>query len=137
MDLEKNGALWKDLCRGGLVLAAQAGTAVWAGVCRAGQAAGCAARGVRLGLRFLELRAGVNTQMRTIGEMVYATHSGTPTPSADLQQALEAADQLHEALEENRRGLAQLRGAWVCDMCGAENSAGSGRCAGCGRPLGQ
>ena len=45
MDLEKNGALWKDLCRGGLVLAAQAGTAVWAGVCRAGQAAGCAARG--------------------------------------------------------------------------------------------
>ena len=99
MDLEKNGALWKDLCRGGLVLAAQAGTAVWAGVCRAGQAAGCAARGVRLGLRFLELRAGVNTQMRTIGAMVYATHSGTPTPSADLQQALEAADQLHEALQ--------------------------------------
>ena len=111
MACEKNGALWRDLCRGAAVLAGQAGASAWAGIRRAGRAAGGAVRGVRLGLRVLELRAGVNAQMRAIGEMVYATHSGAPTPSADLQQALETADQLHEALEESRRDLSQLRGS--------------------------
>ena len=135
MACEKNGALWRDLCRGAAVLAGQAGASAWAGIRRAGRAAGGAVRGVRLGLRVLELRAGVNAQMRAIGEMVYATHSGNPTDSATPQAALERADALREELEVCRRSLAELRGVVACDMCGAENSAGSGRCARCGQPL--
>ena len=51
------------------------------------------------------------------------------------QAALERADALREELEVCRRSLAELRGVVACDMCGAENSAGSGRCARCGQPL--
>ena len=110
MDLEKgrnSGAIcaaapasWRRTGRGGL-----------AGALKAGQAAESAVRYARLGLRVLDLRPQVRAQMRKIGELVYATHSGNPTDSATLQAALEAADQLNEEMEECQRALAALRGS--------------------------
>ena len=60
MACEKNGALWRDLCRGAAVLAGQAGASAWAGIRRAGRAAGGAVRGVRLGLRVLDFAIGAS-----------------------------------------------------------------------------
>ena len=135
MDREKRNEQWSDLCRGTRKVAEDLGQAAWAGVWRAGHVAEGAARSARLGLRVLELQTAFRAQLRRVGELVYATHSGNPTDSATLQAALERADALREELEVCRRSLAELRGVVACDMCGAENSAGSGRCARCGQPL--
>lgn len=94
-----------------------------------------AVRCARLRLRALELQGALRGQMRRIGELVYATHTGTPTPSDTLQAALEEADRLHEALDECQRALAEARGCAVCGLCGAENPRDSTHCARCGQPL--
>ena len=135
MERAKRSEQWSDLCRGTRKVAEDLGQAAWAGAWKVGQAAGSAARCARLGLRILELQSALRAQMRQIGELVYATHAGSPTPSATLQAALEEADRRKEEIEACQQALAALRGVAVCDMCGAENSAGSARCAQCGHPL--
>ena len=135
MDLEKWKEQWSDLCRGGRKMAEDAGEAALAGAVRAGKAAGDAARYARLKVRILDLCSQTNLQMRKIGELVYATHSGNPTPSYTLNEALEAADKLSEEIEDCQRALAALRGVQLCGVCGAENSAGDAFCTHCGQPL--
>ena len=132
MDREKRKEQWSDLCRGTRKVAEDLGQAAWAGAWKVGQAAGSAARCARLGLRILELQSALRAQMRQIGELVYATHAGSPTPSDTLQAALEKADGLHGRLEERRRALAALKGDWVCE-CGAENGGDAPRCRRCGQ----
>ena len=135
MDREKRKEQWSDLCRGTRKLAGDLGQAAWEGAWKAGQAAGSAVRCARTGLRALKLRARVSAQMRAVGKMVYATHSGNPTPSDTLNEALEAADKLSEEIEDCQRALAALRGVQLCGVCGAENSAGDAFCTHCGQPL--
>ena len=135
MNREKQSEQWSDLCRGTRKVAQDLGQAAWTGAWRAGQAAGSAVRCARLRLRALELQGALRGQMRRIGELVYATHTGTPTPSDTLQAALEEADRLHEALDECQRALAEARGCAVCGLCGAENPRDSTHCARCGQPL--
>ena len=132
MDREKRKEQWSDLCRGTRKLAGDLGQAAWEGARRAGRAAGGAAEAARLGLEILELRGALHRQMRAVGELVYATHAGSPTPSDTLQAALEKADGLHGRLEERRRARAALKGDWVCE-CGAENAGDIPRCRRCGQ----
>lgn len=135
MDLEKWKEQWGDLFRGSRKIAEDVGEAAWAGALKAGRGAENAVRYTRLKVRILDLRSQVNAQMRTIGELVYATHSGNPTPSATLQEALEAADRLNEEIEDCQRALAALRGVRLCGVCGAENDAGDAYCTRCGQSL--
>ena len=135
MDLEKWKEQWSDLCRGTRKLAGDMGEAAWTGALKAGQAAENAIRYTRLKARVLDLGTQVRSQMRKIGELVYATHSRTPTDSATLQAALEAVDKLNEEIDECQRALAALRGIRICGVCGAENRAADSRCTQCGQPL--
>ena len=135
MDLEKRKEQWSDLCRGGRKVAEDVGQAAWSGMWKAGQAAEGMARFARLRLQLLDRKAALRAQMRSIGELVYATHSGNPTPSATLQAALETADRLNEEIEDCRRSLAALRGVRICSVCGGENDAGDSYCTRCGQSL--
>ena len=135
MERKKRSEQLGELYRGTRKVAEDLGQAAWAGVWKAGQAAGSAVQCARLGLRILELQSALRAQLRQIGKLVYATHTGNPTPSATLQAALEDADRLQEEIEACQGSLAALRGIMVCDMCGAENHIGSTHCGQCGQPL--
>ena len=71
----------------------------------------------KLNIRIVDLKAEVNTSMREVGEMLYATHTGTPTDSEILQAKLEEIDGLKAeiaALEpENSKKLHRHGG---CDL---------------------
>lgn len=135
MDLEKWKEQWSDLYRGTRKLAQDAGEAAWAEAVKAGKRAEDALRYTRLKVEILDLRSRVQLQMRKIGELVYATHSGNPTSSDQLQEALQEADRLNETIEEHQRALAALRGAQICGVCGAANRPESAYCTQCGQPL--
>ena len=77
----------------------------------------------------------IDLQMQAVGEMVYATHRGTPSDSTVMAQILEYVDSLYEDQQTYRRQLRALQGARFCPECGAENEKGSAFCAQCGHPL--
>jgi len=82
-----------------------------------------------------ELEEELRLQLQAVGEMVYATHSGKPSDSEDMQEILEYIDGLHEQLAGHGRALRELEGLARYCVCGAENPPESGFCRACGRPL--
>ena len=73
--------------------------------------------------------------MCAIGELVYATHRGTPSDSEELQKILEYVDDLHEQIEAHEHELKLMRGTNFCTVCDAENAAENIYCQDCGHPL--
>ncbi|MBR3641686.1 MAG: hypothetical protein IKN53_06650 [Oscillibacter sp.] len=62
----------------------------------------------RVQLKIADLRAEINAQMRTLGELIYATHVGNPTDSDVLLEHMEKIDAL-------KAELASLTGAETKD----------------------
>ena len=52
----------------------------------------------KLNIRLVDLRAEVNLQLREVGEMIYATHTGSPTESEALLAKLQEIDGLKEQI---------------------------------------
>ena len=73
--------------------------------------------------------------MQAVGELIYATHRGTPSDSQAVQEILEYVDGLYEELEGHQQQLKLLRGLLLCGACGAENGGGNVYCHNCGQPL--
>ena len=115
--------------------AAKAGQTARAGAAKAGQAAENVVAYTRLKRKIADLRGERNAQLRTVGELVYATHRGNPTDSDCLQQALGAVDALSDQIAEKERELAAIRGIAVCGVCGAANPMDHVYCTQCGQPL--
>ena len=90
---------------------------------------------VQLRRAIADLQEEIDLQMQAVGEMVYATHRGTPSDSQVMAQILEYVDSLYEDQETYRRQLKALQGARFCPNCGAENEKDSAFCAQCGHPL--
>lgn len=90
---------------------------------------------VQLRRAIADLQEEIDLQMQAVGEMVYATHQGTPSDSQVMAQILEYVDSLYEDQETYRRQLKALQGARFCPDCGAENEKDSAFCAQCGHPL--
>ncbi len=90
---------------------------------------------VQLRRAIADLQEEIDLQMQAVGEMVYATHRGTPSDSQVMAQILEYVDSLYEDQETYRRQLKALQGARFCPDCGAENEKDSAFCAQCGHPL--
>lgn len=90
---------------------------------------------VQLRRAIADLQEEIDLQMQAVGEMVYATHRGTPSDSQVMAQILEYVDSLYEDQETYRRQLKVLQGARFCPDCGAENEKDSAFCAQCGHPL--
>ena len=51
-------------------------------------------------LEIADLRAGVNVGLRELGELLYATHTGTPTDSDRLLEKMQEIDGLKARLRE-------------------------------------
>ena len=96
----------------------------------AGDAIACA----KLRRTIDELEDEIALQMCAIGELVYATHCGTPSDSDEMQKILEYLDDLHDEVEAHEREIKLIRGSCLCEVCGAENTAAA-VCRSCGAPL--
>ena len=89
----------------------------------------------KLNIRIVDLKAEVNTSMREVGEMLYATHTGTPTDSDILQAKLEEIDGLKTQITELEAQIGKEREAHTCATCGAATRDGDDFCRECGGKL--
>ena len=83
-------------------------------------------------LEIADLHAEVNTCLRELGELLYATHTGTPTDSEALLAKMEEIDRLKARVRE-------LEGDPVvhllCPRCGREVKPDDVYCRDCGEKL--
>ena len=135
MDRELWKENWSRLCRHTRKTAEEVSAVARAGASRAGQAAENAVLYTRTKMAIMDLKAEINVQLRTVGEMVYATHSGDPTNSDTIHSILEQIDQLKKELRQKEGRLKALRGIRICPACGSANPAGHTYCSGCGQRM--
>lgn len=81
---------------------------------------GCAKSGVRK----LDLEAEINLQLRELGEMLYATHTGTPTDSEALLEKMQKIDALKAELSAGPTGAK----AKAAPSCGSAAEAADTPC---------
>ena len=86
-------------------------------------------------LEIADLRAGVNVGLRELGELLYATHTGTLTESEVLLAKLQEIDGLRQQIDRLEREIARLQGGAVCPFCGAAARSGDVFCRECGQKL--
>ena len=83
-------------------------------------------------MELADLRAEVNACLRELGELLYATHTGTPTDSDVLLAKMQEIDSLKARLRE-------LEGDPVihllCPRCGREVRPDDVYCRDCGEKL--
>ena len=98
----------------------------------------------KLNIRICELKADINTAFRELGEMLYATHTGTPTDSDDLLHKLEEIDERKAQLAAYKAQLGQAAAAEAaqaatvsrsCPVCGTDSQPGDLYCRECGSSL--
>ena len=68
-------------------------------------------------MRIVELESQVNTLLRELGKLLYATHTGTPTASEVMIEKLEEIDRLNAELEILKGGLAKEDPVPTCPTC--------------------
>ena len=86
-------------------------------------------------LEIADLHAEVNTCLRELGELLYATHTGTLTESEVLLAKLQEIDGLRQQIDRLEREIARLQGGAVCPFCGAAARSGDVFCRECGQKL--
>ena len=79
-----------------------------------------------------DLRAEINTCLRELGELLYATHTGTPTDSDVLLEKMQEIDNLKARLRE-LEGDPVIH--LICPRCGCEVRPGDVYCRDCGEKL--
>ena len=90
----------------------------------------------KLNIRLVDLRSEVNLQLREVGEMVYATHTGTPTESETLLAKLQEIDGLKAQIAAVEAEIGrQHTAAGECPVCGTEPREGDQFCRECGEKL--
>ena len=83
--------------------AAGAAEAARAGAAIVGQRAEETLACAKLRTTIQELREDIDRELRTAGQLVYATHQGSPSDSDALQAVLERLDALHWDLDDAER----------------------------------
>ena len=135
MELKFDKPSWKRAARRVREAAADAAGLALAAAQALEEKAEEAAGRARLRAEVKELEEELRLQLQAVGEMVYATHSGKPSDSEDMQEILEYIDGLHEQLAGGPCGSWR---AWRATVCAARKtrrraaSAGpaAGRCKG-------
>ena len=89
----------------------------------------------KLNIKIMELKGNVKTAMQELGQLLYATHTGTPTDSEVLLAKLEEVDALYAQIAEYEEQLGKEAVAPACDTCGASVQDGAAFCGECGEKL--
>ena len=90
----------------------------------------------KLRRRIRDLEEEIDLQLAEVGALVYATHTGTPSSSQEMQDILTYIDGLFEELEGHERQLKiMMKGAKFCKNCGQENAPENAFCQDCGKSL--
>ena len=137
MDREKWMDNWNKLRESTCKTAEDVGTIARAGAAKAVETAQNVAAYGRLKVAVAEQKAEVNRRLRAIGEMVYATHTGAPTDSDTMEEALLAIDELKSQIAAKEKEMQAIRGVRVCQTCGWANDAENAFCSNCGQPMGR
>ena len=99
-----------------------------------GRKTGELADSAKLRFHAATLEGRVEGALAEVGELLYATHTGSPTDSEVLQAKLENIDALKAELAEINRQLGRETAA-ACPACGAESRPGDVFCRNCGGKL--
>jgi len=124
-----------DFLRTARAAAGQAGETAADAAYGVGKKAGELLSVAKLNIQLVDLKAGVNAAMRELGELLYATHTGTPTESEVLQAKLEEIDALKAQIAALEKQLGKEQPQKTCDTCGAPTKEGDAFCRTCGDQL--
>lgn len=89
----------------------------------------------KLNVCLTELETSVLTELRHVGEMIYATHTGKPTDSEVLLEKLREIDGLYEQIRCLKSEIAGAKGLPICGVCGNVGVKGDIYCRECGQKL--
>ncbi|WP_455581815.1 zinc-ribbon domain-containing protein [Dysosmobacter sp.] len=87
----------------------------------------------KMNMRLAELNAQIERQLRAVGEMIYATHTGHPTHSEALLSKLQEIDALQAQASELSREISRAQPR--CPTCGAPAQPEDRFCRECGGSL--
>lgn len=89
----------------------------------------------KLRIRIATLEGSVDECLMTLGEMLYATHTGDPTDSETLLAKLQEIDGLKAEIAALNAQIGREQEAQTCATCGAAVQEGDAFCRECGEKL--
>ena len=98
----------------------------------AGKKAGAVADAAKVRLQILDRKAEVNTVLREIGEILYATHTGEPSDSEIMLAKLQEIDALKAEIADLEEKLGRKPEPRTCETCGAAVREDAVFCEECG-----
>lgn len=115
--------------------AVQAGDVAAGAAYSAGKVAGELLSVAKLNIRIMDRKAAVNTALKEIGEILYATHTGNPTDSEVLLAKLQEIDALKAEIAEMQTQIQREEEQHTCRTCGSAVRDGAAFCGECGEKL--
>ena len=100
-----------------------------------GKAAGELLSVAKLNIRIMDRKAAVNTALREVGEILYATHTGTPSDSEVLLAKLQEIDALKAEIAELQAQIRKEEETHTCAVCGSVIRESDVFCGACGEKL--
>lgn len=98
----------------------------------AGKKAGAVVDAAKVRLQILDRKAEVNTVLREIGEILYATHTGAPSDSEIMLAKLQEIDALKAEITALEEKLGRKPEPRTCETCGAAVREDAVFCEECG-----
>ena len=98
----------------------------------AGKMAGKLADEAKIRLKIVDRKAEVNTMLRELSEILYATHIGEPSDSEIMLSKLQEIDALKTEIAELEEQLGRKEKPYTCDTCGAVVQKDAAYCEECG-----
>ena len=86
-------------------------------------------------MKIVELESQVNTLLRDLGKLLYATHTGNPSASEVMIEKLEQIDAIYAELEILKGGISKENPIPTCPTCCAAAQEGDEFCRECGGKL--
>ena len=99
------------------------------------QGAARLAGGVKPRYEAARVEGEMDEKLMEAGEMVYATHTGSPTESEELLEKLREIDALKAQLAELNETLGRTPEGPACPSCGEAAQEGDQFCRACGEKL--